>query len=174
MATNTSDHAPAYTQRSPGRWRWRTMAFVPLVLILALVSPAITISRVESQMDAVTGSVCLKTVWILGIASSPQVNPSPLEIRLRRSGIQWTPTWQLVHKTHRNIFGGSTKYECASGPPIYELEPVLDKFTAVSSDAELKEFVQTMQSSSISQQRAAVDAATDTGMRASFVIRRGG
>jgi hypothetical protein len=59
-----------------------------------------------------------------------------------------------------------TMYECGSAPPIYRLGSVLKQFTAASSDAELRKFIHVLQSGTEQEQRAAVDAAGEKGLRA--------
>ncbi len=125
-------------------------------------------------MDAVTGSNSWKTVWLMGITSGPHVEVSPLQARLTSSGIPWTPSWQFLHNTHRNVFGGATCYECGSAPAIYQLSPALKAFVGASTDAELRDFVRVMQSGTDAQQKAAVDAAGDKGFRAMSTTTRGG
>jgi hypothetical protein len=162
------------TARSRRRWPWRTLSVSAAVLLLALAAPTVTVRRVESRVDAVTGSMTWKTVWLFGITSGPRVDVSPLETRLTSSGIPWTPSWQFLHNTHRNAFGGATRYECGSTPPIRQLRPVLREFAAASTDAELREFVRVMQSGTDAEQRAAVEAAGEKGLKALSAARPGG
>ena len=124
-------------------------------------------------MDAVTGSTTWKTVWVFGITSGSRVDASPLEERLKSSGIAWTPSWQFLHNTHRTIFGDATRYECGSAPPIYQLRPVLKGFAAASTDAELREFVRVMQSGTDAEQKTAVESAGEKGLRALAAARPG-
>ena len=160
--------------RSRRRWPWRTLCAVVAVLLLGVAASTVAVRRVESRMDVVTGSMTWKTVWLLGITSGPRVDVSPLETRLRSSGIAWTPAWQFLHNTHRNVLGGATCYECGSAPAILELRPVLTEFAAASTDAELREFVRVMQSGTDAERRAAVDAAGAKALQALSAARRGG
>jgi len=117
-------------------------------------------------MDPVTGSITWKTTWPFGLTSAPHTDVSPLETRLKSRGIAWTPSWQFLHNTHRNIFGVVTCDECGTAPPIYQLRPVLKEFAAASTDSELREFVWSMQSGTDAQRQAAVQTATEKGLAA--------
>jgi hypothetical protein len=147
---------------------------VAVVLILLVAAPTVAIRQVESRMDAVTGSMTWKTVWLFGITSGPRVDVSPLETRLNSSGITWTPSWQFLHNTHRTILGNATCYECGSAPPIYQIRPVLKEFASASTDAELREFVRVMQSGTEAEQKAAVEAAGEKGLQAMSAAPPGG
>jgi hypothetical protein len=135
-------------------------------LILLVAVPTVTVRQVESRMDAVTGSMTWKTVWLFGITSGSRVDVSPLETRLKSSGIAWTPSWQFLHNTHRTILGNARCYECGPAPAIHQLRPVLKEFAAASTDAELRDFVRVMQSGTDAEQKAAVDAAGEKGLQA--------
>jgi hypothetical protein len=172
-ATPLNDSSPD-TPRSRRRWPWRTLGVVVAVLLLALAAPTVAIRQVESRIDPVTGSMTWKTVWVFGITSGPHIDVSPLETRLKSSGIAWTRSWQFLHNTHRTIFGDATCYECGSAPPIYQLRPVLKGFAAASTDAELREFVRVMQSGTDAEQKAAVESAGEKGLQALAAARRGG
>ena len=174
MSSTPLNYVSPDTPRSRRRWPWRTLSAVAVVLILLVAAPTVAVRQVESRMDPVTGSMTWKTVWLFGITSGPRVDVSPLETRLKNSGITWTPSWQFLHNTHRNVFGGATCYECGSAPPIYQLRPVLKEFAAASTDAELREFVRVMQSGTGAQQRAAVEAAGEKGLQALSEARPGG
>jgi hypothetical protein len=150
------------------------LGVVAAVLLLVVAAPTVTVRQVESRLDPVTGSMTWKTVWLFGISPRPRVDVSPLETRLRSGGISWTPSWQFLHDTHRNIFGGATCHECGSAPPIYQLRPVLKEFAAASTDAELREFVRVMQSGTDAEQKAAVEAAGEKGLLALSAERPGG
>jgi hypothetical protein len=49
-------------------------------------------------------------------------------------------------------------------PPIYQIKMVLDGFAQASTDEQLRDFVQVMQTGSEDEQKAAVDAAAETGL----------
>jgi hypothetical protein len=115
-------------------------------------------------MDPVTGSVTWKTTWPFGLTSAPRTDVSPLETRLKSSGIAWTPSWQFLHNTHRNIFSFPTCYECGTAPPIYQLRPVLKEFAAASTDSELREFVRIMQFGTAVEQNAALETAAQKSL----------
>lgn len=149
------------------RRRWWRRAIIALVIVFTavLLLPPITVRQVESRMDPVTGSMTRKTVWLFGITSGPQVDVSPLETRLKASGIEWTRSWRFLHGTHRNIFGGATLHKCGVPPPIYELRPVLTEFAAASTDEELRQFASLMQFGTAAEQKAAIDAAVEKGLK---------
>src|SRR5689334_18369613 len=128
MGSTPLNYMPPDTPRSRRPWPWRRLVVVGVVLLLAIATPVVTVRQVESRMDAVTGSMTEKTVWLFGITSGPRVDTSALELRLKRSGIPWTPSWQFLHRTHCNIFGGATCRECGSAPAIYQMTPVLKGF----------------------------------------------
>lgn len=149
------------------RRQWWRRAIIALVIVFAavLLLPPITVRQVESRIDPVTGSMTLKTVWLFGITSGPQLVVSPLETRLKTSGIEWTRSWRFRHNTHRNIFGRATRYECGIPPPISELRPVLAEFAAASTDEELRQFVSVMQSGDAAEQNAAIHAAVQKSFK---------
>ncbi len=162
------------TPRSQRRWwAWRRLSIVAAALLLAVAAVTVAVRQVESRMDAITGSMTWKTVWLFGITSGARVDVSPLETRLKSSGIPWTPSWQFLHNTHRNVFGGATCYECGSAPPIHQLRPVLKEFASASTNVELSEFVRVMQSGTDAEQKAAVEAAGDKGLQALSAARSG-
>ena len=135
------------------------------MLVAVLSVPGIAVRQVESRVDAVTGTMVWKTVWLLG-RSQTRVDVSPLEARLRQSGVAWTPHWRFLHNTHRNLFGGALMYECGTAPEIYSIRSVLGDFASASTDDELREFVRVMQSGTDAERRAAVDGAGDKGLKA--------
>jgi hypothetical protein len=163
---------------APRSWRrrlpWRTLTVITAVLLLAVAAPNVTVRTLKGRMDAVTGSTTWKTVWLSGVTSSTRADVSPLETRLKNSGISWAPSWRFLHNTHRNVFGFATCYECGPAPAIYHLRPVLKEFAAASTDAELREFVRAMQSGTDAEQNAAVEAAGEKGLAALSAARPGG
>lgn len=161
MAVAPPDRVSPEPPQLHRRW-WRRAFVVGGIVAAVLLLPAITVRRVESRMDPMTGST-RTTVWLFGITSGPQFEVSPLETRLKASGIEWTRSWQFLHRTHRNIFGGTICNEDGAAPPIYELRPVLKEFAAGSTDAELRQFVDLMQSDTAAEQDAAIDAAVAKG-----------
>ena len=174
MSSTPLNYISPDTPRSRRRWPWRTLSAMAAVLILLVAAPTVTIRQVESRMDGATGSMTWKTVWLFGITSGPRVDVSPLEARLKSSGITWTPSWQFLHNTHRTILGNATCYECGSAPAIYELRPVLKEFAAASTDAELREFIRVMQSGTDAERKAAVEAAGEKGLQAMSAAPPGG
>ena len=174
MSPTSLSYSSPDTPRSRRRWPWRRLIAAIAVLLLALAAPTVAIRQVESRMDPVTGSMTWKTVWLFGITSGPRVDVSPLETRLKNSGITWTQSWQFLHNTHRTVFGNATCYECGSAPEIYQLRPVLKEFAAASTDAELRKFVRVMQSGTEAEQKAAVEAAGEKGLQAMSAAPPGG
>lgn len=161
MTSTPLDYGSPDAPQSRRRWPWRIIIAVGVLLMAVLALPAITVRQVESRMDAVTGSITWKTVWLFGITSGPRRDVSPLESRLKSSGITWTPSSHFLHNTHHNVFGAAIGYECGSAPPIYRLRPVLNDFTGGSTDTQLREFVRVMQFGTEAEQSAAVDAASE-------------
>ena len=166
MKSTPLDYLSRNTPRTRRRWPWRAIGVGVAVLLVAVAALLVTIRQDESQMDAVTGSMTSKTIWLFGITTGPHMEVSPLEMRLKASGIAWTPSWQLLNNMHLNIFGGATIRECASAPAIYHLRPGLKEFAAGSTDAELREFVRIMQTGTDDERKAAVEAAAEKALRA--------
>ena len=164
MSSTPLEYFSPNASPAPRRWPWRAITVVAAVVLIALTAPTVAIKQIESRMDPVTGSMTWKTVWPFGITAGPRLDVSPLETRLKASGITWTPSWKFVHNTHLSIFGRATCYECGRAPPIYGLRPVLKEFAAAATDAELREFVRVMQSGTEDEQKAAVDTAADKGL----------
>ena len=174
MTSTPLDYASSHTPRPRRRWPWRVLWVVAGLLLAALAVPQVTVRRVESRIDPVTGSVRWKTVWPFGITSGRRVDVSPLETRLANSGIPWTPSWRFGHRTRYNLFGAAVCVECGSAPPVYQLRPVAQGFAAAATDAELLEFVRVLRTGTDAEQRAAVDAADEKGIQALFGVRRTG
>jgi hypothetical protein len=173
MKSAALDYVSADRPRSRGRWPWRALITTVIFLALVLSLPAITVRQIESRVDTVTGSMSWKTVWLFGFTSGPRVDMSPLELRLKNAGVQWTPSWHFLHNTHRNLLGGATCHECGSAPPIYRLRPLLGQFAAASTNTELREFVRVMQTGTEAEQKATVDAAVEKGLQSVPAERRG-
>src|SRR6266498_3821585 len=119
MSTSPLNYLPPNTPQSPRRWQrlpWKTPTAILALTLIAVATWSVTVRKVESRMDAVTGSTTWKTVWPFGITSGPRTEVSSLETRLKTSNIAWTPSWQFLHNTHRNLFGVATCYECGTAP----------------------------------------------------------
>lgn len=147
-------------------WPWKTLTIIIAAPLLAVAAWSLTFRQVETRMDAITGSITSKTVWPFGITSGPRTEISPLETRLRASGIAWTPSWQFLHNIHHNLFGDVTCHECGTAPAIYQLRPVLQQFAEASTQTQLREFVRIMQSGTNAQRQATVQAAAEIGFAA--------
>ena len=140
--------------------RW-TLGAVAAIVLIAFVAPLVTVRRIESRIDTVTGSMTWTTVWFYCISSGPRVEVSPLETRLKNDGIAWTPSSRLLHHSYLNMFGRPTMYGCATSPPILSIRLALNEFVAASTEAELREFVRVMQFGDEAEQYAAVEAAME-------------
>jgi len=126
------------------------------VLVLSVVIlEKVSERTVESSMDAVTGTMRWRTSWVFGITSRGKNDVSPLEARLKTRGIAWTPSWRSLSSAHLSFLECSRA--CGTAPPIYQLQPVLKEFVAVSTDQELRQFVRVMQAGTEAEQRAAVN-----------------
>jgi hypothetical protein len=147
-------------------WPARALGAAALVLVGVLLLPEPTVRQVESSVDAVTGTMTWKTVWMFGITSPPRIDVSPLERRLVKAGIPWTPQRAFLHNTHLDVFGRPRAWECGWAPPIHSIRVILEEFAAASTDDELREFVHTMESGTEAEQKAAVDAAGEKALRA--------
>ena len=159
MSSHPLNHDPSPSPRYRRRCLlWKTLTLFTLPL-LAIAASSLTFRQVESRMDPVTGSITWKTTWPFGITSAPRTDVSPLETRLKFSRIAWTPSWQYLNNTHRNIFGIAICHECGTAPQIFQLRPALKDFAAVSTDTELHDFVRIMQSGAPAEQNAAVETA---------------
>ena len=169
MTTAPIDYAPR--RRTWRRWRRGVIIAAGLLFLLSL--PGLPVRRVESRIDAVTGTMTWTTRWPFGLTTGPRVDVSPLELRLKRSRIQSTPAWRTLHITHRNLIGRATCYECSSAPAIYRLRPVLEEFAAAATDVELTDFVRVMQSGTEEEQEAAVEAAAGNAFHFLETGRRG-
>jgi hypothetical protein len=121
----------------------------------------ISASHVSSRIDVVTGSMKWETTGLFGLYSTTRADVSPLETKLKIRGIQWTPSWQFLSTTYKNLFGRSIVFEDSSVPPIYTLRPILKEFAAIATDAELRDFVRVMQSGTEAEQRTLIDAIGD-------------
>ena len=171
MTTGPLEYAPSARSRPRRRWRWGVVA-VAAVLLPFVPWRGVTV-REDRRVDAVTGTTSWTTVWPFGITGGSRFDVSPLELRLKRSEIPWTPAWRGVHSTHRNLCGRAVGYECGSSQPINTLRPVSEAFAAASTDEELTEFVRRMGSGSEAEQQAAVDAAVEKAIHWREAGRRG-
>jgi hypothetical protein len=158
-----------YGLPSRARWyrcRWFRLSVASLVLLLAAsVLVGATFKQIQSEVDAVTGSMRWTTTWITGARSSGS-RVSPLERRLKTSGIRWTPDWRTLHVTGYNFLNRPRSYACSSAPPIYTIEGVLTEFERASTDDELRAFIHLLQSGTNAQQETAIEAAADKVVKA--------
>ncbi len=144
----------------------------PFVTILALIigfavlaSPLVTFRQDLCWIDATTASMKRQTIWPFGITAGPMIEASAIDLRLQQVGLNANPNWRLLSDTDRTVLGLAISRGCGLAPPIYQLRPVLDEFARTSSDADLREFVRVMQSGTESEQRAAIEAAAEKGLR---------
>src|SRR5437764_14490220 len=115
---STLNYVSRDIRRSRSRWLWRRLIAVAAVLLLGIAALNVAVCEDECRIDAVTGSMSWKTVWLFGATSGPRVAVSPLEVRLKTSGIQWTPAWQFLSNSHRNFLGRAMSYGCGRAPAI--------------------------------------------------------
>ena len=147
--------------RGPSRRAVLIVVAVVAALVLALILPTLPARTVVRRMDAVTGSVSHQTRYPFGFTTTPTVTPSPLERRLRRDGIAWTPAWRFVNETSYDALGQRRASACGGGPPILVVAPILGLFATDADDAEVREFVGTMEFGTDAERQAAVDAMFD-------------
>jgi hypothetical protein len=133
-------------------------ALAAAALVFAFITEAIDI---RERMDAVTGSSEKTVIWPLGITFGPRLEASPLEVRLRKSGILWRRNWCFLHDTGYSALGTVTSRGCSTAPPIYGFRSITQEYVQTSTDAELRQFVLVMQTGTDAQQRAALQAAAD-------------
>ena len=166
MTSPSLDYASSASARPRRPLRWRRVWIVAALLSSALALWwTVPVRRDEDVIDAVTGSMARKTVWLGCLTSGPKVDVSPLERRLKSAGVTWTPDPRFLHNTHRTASGHARGFECGMAPPMYTLRPLLKDFVGASSDAELAAFVRVLQSGTDAERRAAVDAAADKALR---------
>ncbi|MCE9589760.1 MAG: hypothetical protein K8S99_04480 [Planctomycetes bacterium] len=110
-------------------------------------------------MDIVTGSLKHERSWTFWPAPAPTFTPSPLEIRLRKIGVPWTPRWKSVSSGYFNFFGGMLGRGCGSAPPISDLLRDEVTFAADATDDEVRAFVHVMEFGTEAQQKDAVNEA---------------
>jgi len=161
-------HPRTFRRRPPrGPFRRRDTRIAVLLVLpgLVILSAFVSIRQTRKRMDSVTVSIERRTDWPLGITSGPVVLVSPLEVRLRTSGIPWKPHWQFLDGTRSTVFGIVAQRECGAAPPIYRLRPVLAQFVTASTDDEIRAFVKVMQSGTEIEQRAAIEAAVEKSLR---------
>jgi hypothetical protein len=177
MTPGQLDYVSWDTPQWRRRWPWWTIGIVAMViavLIAMLAMTAVPVRRTESRMDAVTGSVRYTTIRLFTNTSSTRVKVSPLETRLKSSGILWTPSWRYFSGIDRNCYGGVLCRGCGRAPEILRIGSVLQEFADASTDAELREFVRIMQSGTQAEQQAAIEAAGEKGLQALSTARQGG
>jgi hypothetical protein len=115
----------------------------------------------EMRMDAITGSVQHQTFWPRRMTFGPVFTPSPLELRLKKMGVTWTPAWTFVCGPERTIFGSTVVSVCGSTPPIGGMcgNTGLQMYVDNASDAEVLELVHILQTGTDAQQKAAMEVA---------------
>ncbi|MCE9589761.1 MAG: hypothetical protein K8S99_04485 [Planctomycetes bacterium] len=136
-----------------------------MLFILYGLSPLLNVGQAVMRIDPVTGSMQRETIWLFGITSGPKVEVSPLETHLPKIGVRRTPRWQYLSSTKFDLFRRRNARACAMAPPIYYLREMLDDFIAASSDDELRTFVHVMETGTATEQKAAVDAASEKALQ---------
>lgn len=160
MTSQSLDYADPITRHPRRRRVWIVLTAALALYLSLLILETATEHTVEAHMDAITGTTRWKTTWHFGITTDIHTDVSPLETKLITTGIPWTPSWHLVHCSDRN-FHGTTGVACSTAPPIYPLRPMLKQYVDASTDAELRQLVQTLQTATEAEQKAAVDAASE-------------
>jgi hypothetical protein len=99
-----------------------------IVVLAAALVPA-PMRQQRSWIDPVSGSMKRQNVSAFGRSGSEIVQRSPLERRLRTSGIRWTPDRRFLHNVHCTASGRAAGYQCGTAPPIYQICSVLEDFS---------------------------------------------
>lgn len=145
------------------RWRWllRTLIILIVTLLLTIAAESITYRIDSTYVDTVTGSMSSRTTWLHGLYSNSQTTVSPLETRLRTSGIPWAPQWRLLSEHYVTLL---TRARACNTDAHHIHGNFLPNFVAASSDDELHEFIRIMESGTNAEQRAAVEAAMEKAL----------
>src|SRR4051812_18212149 len=120
------DYPSPETRLRPRRWLLRPATIVAAALLAVGLYQArdVAVWEHKTRIDAVTGSMSRQRTWLFGITSGPTIDVSPLERRLAKMGVTWTPKWQGLSTTSGECFGLSESRGCASAPPVYHFRPV--------------------------------------------------
>ena len=146
MESKVVEYAPLANGRA-GRLSLIEMAVLTVfgaALVLSL--PFLRFRQTRTRVDAISGSMERQTTWPFGLTSEPVVIASPLELRLKKIGVQWSRDWQALSVTDYSILGNVLVRGCSQAPVIYGLRVVLPQFVATSNDDEIRNFVHVMQS----------------------------
>lgn len=133
---------------------WIALAIWPLFLALIGVICFVPVREDNLWMDAVTGSRRRQTIWLHHFSLGARVEPSPLELRIKRMGLACMPRWQFVAGPECTLLGGAVVNVCGRLPPIYLVGMLGQDYAQSASDAEVIKLVQTMQTGSDAQQTA--------------------
>jgi len=117
----------------------------------------VPVKRVEGSVDAVTGSLSSKTTWFGILRFGPTVTSSPLEIRAKSMGLNLRADWRRVSDCEYFTLG--TSRGCDLMPPVFRMGSWMKPFVQKASDAEVRTFLQIMQTGTDAQQKAAVEGA---------------
>jgi hypothetical protein len=155
-----------YTITPPRQARkWFIRAAYCATAIAILVAASSIQLNTSRYMDPITGSARERTTCNFGIEISTKIEPSPLAIRLKKIGAEPPATWQYYGDTTTGLF---TKIRaCGTPPPIFNLRPVMQNFVDNSTDSEIHQFVQIMQSGTPAAQSTAIDFATEAAFATS-------
>jgi len=133
-----------------------------VVLLGAMLLPVVEVSRRSTWVCPVCGARKRQVVWMLGHASDPVVEPSPLTEWLANHRIAHEHKWRDQSATFRNVFGrafGSSSR--AQAPPIWFVSAEgFRKFLESAPEAEVEEFVRVMAEGSEEEQRRAIRDST--------------
>ena len=146
--------------RRPRSWRlidW-LLLFTVIAIIAFAVSPQFRLGG-ETLIDPVTGSIQKRSVWPFGVTTVLQTDVSPLEKRVINSRIPWTRHWQFLCDQVNGAIGDGPM------PPIGWMDSFQQDFVNSSSDSEVQQFVQIMQTGTPAAQQAAITSAQDKVLR---------
>jgi hypothetical protein len=164
MDSDPIDYAAPLFRPSARRLPIRVLVVGFLVAVLLMSLIFLPCRQTQRRMDGITGSVEQQTTWPLGISTPGVVAVSPLEIRLRKMGVQWNRDWRMISTTDQTIFGNVVGRGCGTAPPIFPLTTVLAGFVAASDDNQIRQFVRILQVGTEADQRKAIDAAGDRAL----------
>jgi hypothetical protein len=143
--------------------------------VILLFSIGVPVQREMEWIDAVTGSWKHQTYVTFSFdmtplfKTTPVIEPSPLADWLARQAGGVTYDWRCMNGTLKTIWGTPVGFGHGRAPPIHQLRgELLRHFVQVSSDEDLRRFVDVMRHGTEQQQEATVKAATDTTLAAMY------
>jgi hypothetical protein len=145
----------------PHRRKWVIRFAICVGGISALYAAACVKVTTRREMDQITGSTREQTLWNFGFKTVSDVQVSPLEVRLKKMGIQSAANWQWYGTTEWSMLGSTRA--CGSVPAIYRLLSLMQVVVDASTDSEIRDLVRVLQSGTDAQQKAAVLAWQEVG-----------